>query len=156
MYCKETILKIRNKYSQKRNCTASIPIQNSCVCERFIYSCDRSTYSAAGKYIMWTDPGNMYLNAHRHMNVENGTEAVQLIFWEYFSGIFGAVYCILHIYFTDQTTVFFSLNIQPNDLRGRRLEYWPVRLSNLAGGVGRRGMIFTIMKALKGVLYCLL
>jgi len=42
------------------------------------------------------------------MNVENGTEAVQFIFWEYFNGIFGAVYCILHTYSTEQTTVFFS------------------------------------------------
>jgi hypothetical protein len=30
---------------------------NSSVCERFIYSHNRSAYSAAGK--MWTDPGNI-------------------------------------------------------------------------------------------------
>jgi hypothetical protein len=30
---------------------------HSCVCERFLYSQDRSAYSAAG--IMWTDPGNI-------------------------------------------------------------------------------------------------
>jgi hypothetical protein len=29
----------------------------SCVCERFIYSHDRSAYSAAGN--KWTDPGNI-------------------------------------------------------------------------------------------------
>jgi hypothetical protein len=30
---------------------------HSCVCERFIYSHDRSAYSAAVN--MWTDPGNI-------------------------------------------------------------------------------------------------
>jgi hypothetical protein len=54
---KEKILKIGNKYSQKRNCPASIPFR-SCVCERFIYSHDQSDYSAAGKN-MWNDPGNI-------------------------------------------------------------------------------------------------
>jgi hypothetical protein len=38
---------------------------HSCVCERFIYSHDRSAYSAAGKYV---DRSWEYIN-HRHMNV---------------------------------------------------------------------------------------
>jgi hypothetical protein len=41
-------------------------------CERFIYSHDRSTYSAAGN--MWTDPRNIKIGLI-HMNVEIGTEA---------------------------------------------------------------------------------
>jgi hypothetical protein len=47
---KETIPKIQNKYSQKRNCMAT-PSQypHSCVCERFINFHERSAYSAARK-----------------------------------------------------------------------------------------------------------
>ncbi len=39
--CKETIPKIRNKYFQKRNCTASVQFPHSFVCERYVYSQDR-------------------------------------------------------------------------------------------------------------------
>jgi hypothetical protein len=69
------IPKIRNKYSQKRNCwPPQSQFPHSCVCERFIYSQDRSAYSAAGN--MWTEPRNIQI-AHKHMNVEIGTEATQ-------------------------------------------------------------------------------
>jgi hypothetical protein len=54
MHCKDTIPKIRNKYAQESKCTDTVPIptfiiNDLCLCERFIYSPDRSAYSAAGK-----------------------------------------------------------------------------------------------------------
>ncbi len=41
-----TNTEIGNKYSQKRNCGPQSQFPHSCVCERFIYSHDRSAYSA--------------------------------------------------------------------------------------------------------------
>jgi hypothetical protein len=48
---KETIPKSQNKYSQKRNCAAGVPISTSCVREGVINYHERSAYSAAGKYV---------------------------------------------------------------------------------------------------------
>jgi len=45
-HCKNTILKIWYKYSQKRNCATSVPISTVMSVELFIYSHDRS-----GKYV---------------------------------------------------------------------------------------------------------
>ncbi len=47
LHCKDTVPKLRNKYSQKRNCVAFVPISTFLLCDRFIYSHDRSAYSAA-------------------------------------------------------------------------------------------------------------
>ncbi len=52
LHCKDTIQKIQRKYSHKRNCAASAPISTlMCLWAIFIYSHDRSAYSAAGKYV---------------------------------------------------------------------------------------------------------
>ncbi len=69
VHCKELIPKIRNKYSQKRNCAATVPISTlMCLWAIYILYCyERSAYSAAGN--MWTAPSKKWIT-HRHMNVE--------------------------------------------------------------------------------------
>ncbi len=59
---------------------------HSGVCERFIYSHDRSAYSAAGN--TYVDRSWEYIN---RLHVEIGTEAAQFPVKEYINGIFVAV-----------------------------------------------------------------
>jgi hypothetical protein len=66
----KTIPKIRNKYSQKRNCAVSVPIHVS-VSDLYILAIGLPILLQEN---MWTDPGNIYI-VHRHMNVDIGTEA---------------------------------------------------------------------------------
>ncbi len=87
LHCKEAIPKNLKKYSKKRNSAATVPI---------------STFmSVSDLYIPTIDlpilvqkicgPINIKI-AHRHMNVEIGTEAAQFPEKEYIKGIFVAVY----------------------------------------------------------------
>ncbi len=59
--CKESLPKIRNKYSFSGNCAATVPISTfMSLWVLYIYSHHRSAYSSEG--IMWTDPAWEYIN----------------------------------------------------------------------------------------------
>jgi hypothetical protein len=69
-YCKERIPKLRNKYSQKRNCAGTVLISTfMCLWAIYIFPPSICQFCCR-KYVDRSF-------AHRHMNVEIGTEAGQ-------------------------------------------------------------------------------
>ncbi len=86
MRCKEPIPQILNKYSQKRNCAATVPIPyiHVSVSDLYIPTMDLPI-------LLPEICGPILGIAHRQMNVEIGTEAAQFPEKEYINGIFVAV-----------------------------------------------------------------
>ncbi len=84
MHCKDTIPRIRNNYSQKRNYAASVPIYTF-MCLWAIYIFPRSVCLFCCKKICGLILG-IYIT-HRHMNGEIGTEAAQFLSWEHINGL---------------------------------------------------------------------
>ncbi len=88
-HCKEPLLKIRNKCSQKSNCTATVLISTIMyLWAIYIFLRLICLFS----YIKYVDQswGDIKI-AHRHINVEIGTEAAQFPEKEYINEISVAV-----------------------------------------------------------------
>ena len=90
MHCKEAVQKIRNKYSQKRNCVATVPI-STFMCLRAIYIIPGWICPVSCRKYVDRSLDIRILIAHGHMNVEIGTEAGQFPEKEYINRISVAV-----------------------------------------------------------------
>jgi hypothetical protein len=90
-HCKDTLPKIRNKYSQKRNCISPtfhihVSVSDLCIFPRSVW-----LYSAAGKY---ADRSWEYINRSQTLECRNWNWThAQFLFREYITGIFVAVRC---------------------------------------------------------------
>ncbi len=90
VHCKDKIPKFRNKYSQKRNIGASVPI-STFMRLWAIYIFPRSVCLFCWR--KYVDRSWNYTNrSYRHMNVEIGAEAALFPEKEYIYGIFVAVW----------------------------------------------------------------
>ncbi len=104
IHCKDKMPKIWNKYSQKRNIGASVPISTfMCLWANYIFPrwvclfCWR-------KYVDWSWE---YINRSQTMNVEIWAEAAQFPEKEYINGIAVAVYILERFkYFQDRSAYF--------------------------------------------------
>ncbi len=94
LYCKDTIPNIQNKYSQTRNCAASVPI-STCMCLWAIYIFPRSVclFCCRKIYVMILEIYKSLTDTC--MNVGSVTEAEQFLFSEHMNGIFVAVWFML-------------------------------------------------------------